>query len=125
MRILSNVYNAWKRRREGAAFKEFRYLIATPTNLGTQAAGNTYTINMPGPGRLAIKGTVGWIAGKVTFGGATTGAVAANVVTRGRWARENRPVTIVTLAGMAAQTLTLYILDEWERPRAIATAVVT
>lgn len=122
------LYHARRRRRAAQDFKDFEGDIASPFDLGTVAATtplpNPYV--MPANSRLAISFSTGITQGQLTvdIGAKTveTTALSADEIYRlevGEEAEEIIPTAAI------AGTVTLYVLDEWQRPSAIATGTFT
>lgn len=119
-----------KRRRAETLKSRFAALIATPQTLaGGAAPAASAALALPANARLAVSSDVPVAAGAVVVnvaGGRVLGtpALAADQIYEVGYAEAGKEVTLEkTVAGAA--TLTLYFLDDWKRPSAIATATFT
>lgn len=117
------LYKARERRRAAADFKKFGPDIASPFDLGAAAPAaplpNAYPV--PANARLAVSFSVPVAAGQLTinYGDRALGttALAADQVRLLDWVER---AVEVTIQSAIAGTVTLYVLDEWNRPSAIA-----
>lgn len=127
-------FHARERRRAAQDLKEFDALRDSPQNLGTVAAGgdSASSVTLPANARLAVS------LDDVTdendlslknnddpqdqvFGG---GGPADFVQKLSRF-REAQEITVHRDTDCPSGSFTMYVLDEWERPFAIATATFT
>ena len=119
-----------RRRIDRARITEYDSLVASPADLGNVAAlGTSSALTLPAGARLALSCSVGLSAEDVTVnvGGResfTHPDLAADEVHRGYTGGRQMDVTVTRNAGPAG-TLTLYILDPYNRKLAVATATLT
>lgn len=126
MSIARRLFNAFKRRMAGARISEFKANIASPFALGSKTAGQSFNVyTMPGPGRIAVRSSVNQTAGKVTINTVALPALTAGAWLEWVWLEESEPLTVALVSGVAAGTLSIAILDDWERPLVIATGTMT
>lgn len=119
-----------KRRRSEALKSRFVALIATPQTLaGGVAPAASAAFALPANARLAVSSGVPVAAGAVVVnvaGGRVLGtpALAANQIYEVGYVEAGKTVILEKTAAGAA-TITLYFLDEWKRPSAIASSTFT
>ena len=130
MSLQAALYWARKRRKTAARVRAFAALIASPQALtGTIAPGISGALAMPANGLLAVSYSVPTTSGQVvvnTNGGKTFGTpdLAADEIRQVGYVESGQLVDIQITAAVPG-TATLYILDDWRIPSAIATATFT
>lgn len=120
--------NAGKRRRVAKDITSYKQLAASPTDLGTAAAGASLTaLPLPANARLALSVDTATTTGDITV---TIGDHTINI--RGGDAGALQPLgfhergqEVVVNNVSATGALTLYVLDDWSRPTAIATGTLS
>lgn len=134
MTVLDRTYalslSRQKRRRAEALKSRFAALIATPQTLaGGVAPAASAALALPANARLAASSDVPVAAGVVVVnvaGGRVLGtpALAAGQIYEVGYVEAGKTVTLEKTAA-GAGTITLYFLDEWKRPSAIASSTFT
>lgn len=130
VRAAALYYNR-KRRRAQQDRTLYQPLVDAPFDLGTAAAGGALpnTLDLPARSRLAIAASEDIAAADLTVAiGARSypvGALDADALFRLPFAEADEVVEVTSDAGCPACDVTLYVLDEWTRPSAIATGSVT
>lgn len=125
------VYNAMQRRKRLQDKSDFAPLFASPEALGNVAAGATSatTFTMPANARLGVSLDALTDPGDISVDDGVNvvsgGGGAADVVQRLDVVPEGREVAIVRALGCPAGAATIYLLDEWNLPFAVATATFT
>ena len=125
------IYRNIKRRECAKEVSNYRLVIATPTSLGSCIAGASLTAY-----RLPQNAVVGISLNAVTTsshisasisGGRTlrTSGGASAVLQKLGYLERSRTLTINRLAGCPSGTLSVWILDEWNRKKLIATGTFT
>lgn len=119
-----------KRRRSEALKSRYKALIESPQTLaGGVAPAASAALALPANARLAVSSDAPMAAGVVVVnvaGGRVLGtpALAAGELHEIGYLEIGKEITLEkTTAGAA--TITLYFLDEWKRPREIASSVFT
>lgn len=120
-----------KRNKVARDLKAFAALIASPFDLGSAAADNPLpnTFNLPGTARLGVSIDAITVQGDIVvdIGGRElniSGGVADKLFKLDVGIRA-REVTVIRSATCPAGDLSLYVLDEWQRPYLIASGVFT
>lgn len=127
-RAQAELFHARERRRAAQRQRAFDADAATPFDMGTVAAGNPLPTPYPmrAASRLAVSFSAPLTAGQLTvsIGARTLGtpALTADEIRRLEFGERNEDV--VPQSAIAG-TVTLYVLDEWARPRAVATGTFT
>lgn len=122
---------SYRRRKTAQDISAHRALIAAPASLGTAANGTVLpaSVVLRAPVRIAVSFSVPVGAGLITVSIAgraqTIPALAANRVHRLDVGERGQAVTVRGETGCPAGTVTVHVLDEWMRPRDIATGTVT
>lgn len=119
------------RRRDAEDFTHFAGLVSAPHDFGTILAGNSSgSISLPANCHLAL-GYSGLIShdGDLAVGyrGRTIGTPAGLAVGRQHYLghfEKDAPINIITTGLLVAGTFTLYALNRWRKPYAIATGTV-
>ena len=117
---------ASKRRKAAQDLSKYKSLIASPTSLGSAAAGASLTaFKLLANSEYAVSINAVTVAQDISLNYGTrsiktSGGAADKLFKIGRLER-GRNITITRAASCPAGTLKLYVLDEWERPRLIAT----
>ena len=128
---VGSIYRSKERRGRAQEVSAFKALVATPASLGSCGVGASLTAF-----RLPANATLG-----ISLNAITTNAHISTTCSNGKtlasqggasglfqklgWYERSRTITINRLSGCPAGTLTLYVLDEWNRRKVIATGVFT
>lgn len=131
MRIAPEHYYARRRLRINQEVKAFDSLVSSPFDLGSAAAGNPLpnTFALPHNGRFAISASQITAQGDllISFGTRTltTDGADADSIVRLHYADRGKEVQVSSGGACPASNVTLYLLDEFFRPLAIATGSIS